>query len=121
MIMFNEFHLNWPGFPLEHEARIILRTGEVVTYLHSFEPTRWVKGHLANPGEELFYVPLKPGDQYIVPFSNLAIHFNFTKEHLADPRGSNYTYFKDLEKLGLVSIRPGLNFTLLESSAIKTE
>lgn len=108
MIMVDETYLSWPGFPSDCDHLIVLRTGEVVHNLPRLVVTWCVDGRWVRPNDDQFYKPLKPGDHYITEFSNLTIRFNVTEEILADQRGPNYFFYKDMEKLGLVSIHPAI-------------
>lgn len=92
--------------PLRYSYLVFLCTGERVTIAHAFTTKRYLDGRYVYTSQKSFLSPLKPGDHYITEVPNVAIRFEFTKEHLTDPRGATYFYYKHLEKHGLVSIKP---------------
>lgn len=104
--MISEIHLRCLLEPLGYNYHVYLCTGEQVTISYDFTTKRLVDGRFVNTLQHSLLSPLKPGDHYIIEVSNVAIRFDFTKEHLTDPLGSTYFYYKHLAKLGLVSIRP---------------
>lgn len=90
----------------ELKTEVFLNTGEVVHLNYRINTKRFLDGRYVSSEDDLFRLPLKPGDHYITEVSNVAIRFTFTKEHLTDWRGRFYFYYKHLEKLRLVSISP---------------
>lgn len=106
--MIDKISIPWSLLRLEYGREIPLSTGDIVIVNHALKTRRIIKGSYVSPGDELFYTPLKPGDHYITEVSNMTIRYDFTEEQLADPRGSTYFYYKHLEKIGLVTIRPAI-------------
>lgn len=107
-IMAPEIVLRLPLWIMVPKLEIYLTTGELVEMPYSFRTKRLVNGRYVTFEDSLFCLPLKPGDYYITEVSNVEIRFYFMEEHLSDRRGQFYFYCKHLEKLGLVSISPGM-------------
>lgn len=106
--MVTEIFLAVPVEPVETGQKILLTTGELVHTPYIFHTKRHLDGRYVSSEDDLFHLPLKPGDHYITEVHDVAIRFNITEEQLTDQRGPSYFYYEHLAKLGLVSISLGM-------------
>lgn len=102
-----------PQFPSQSKEQLILPTGEIVQIEQDFTTHRYLnRNYVSSCDHDLFDSPKKPGDFYVTSTSNLVVRFVVTQEHLNEPLGPIYFYYKHLEKVGLVSIRPRLKYLI---------
>lgn len=64
VIMGDEISVPLSVHLLDHRREIALSTGEIVSIAHDLKTKRYVNDIYLGPEDELFHVPLKPGDKY---------------------------------------------------------